>query len=145
MLILFWLSQTWLVSFNYKNRCFSVALCCGVVTFLVVWIFLMSLGVICYGRWVLSVCHKNYFRDWCIMNSQPTFLFPTYGLLFFINFLFFHQMIALWKLQKMFFYFIWKALFVLEIFNFLQFFTFFSTIPKSKRTNGNGIIYDVMN
>ena len=22
--------------------------------------------------------HKNYFNDWCLMNSQPTFLFLTY-------------------------------------------------------------------
>ena len=43
--------------------------------FLVVWIFLRSVGVICYDRWVLSEGHKNYFKDWCLMNSQPTFLF----------------------------------------------------------------------
>ena len=42
---------------------------------LVVWIFLRSLGVICYDRWVLSEGHKNYFKDWCLMNSQSTFLF----------------------------------------------------------------------
>ena len=46
--------------------------------FPVVWIFLRSLGVICYDRWVLSEGHKNYFKDWCVMNSQPTFLFLTY-------------------------------------------------------------------
>ena len=40
---------------RYRNRCFLVALCCGMVTFLVVWIFLRSMGVICCGRWVLSV------------------------------------------------------------------------------------------
>ena len=38
-------------------------------------IFLRSLGVICYDRWVLSEGHKNYFKDWCLMNSQSTFLF----------------------------------------------------------------------
>ena len=43
--------------------------------FPVVWIFLRSLGVICYDRWVLSEGHKNYFKDWCLMNSQSTFLF----------------------------------------------------------------------
>ena len=85
---------------RYRNRCFLVALCCGVVTFLVVWIFLRSMGVICYGRWVLSVCHKHYFKDWCLMNSQPTFLFLTYVNLkfvstIFISFLFFHQIMAL--------------------------------------------------
>ena len=46
--------------------------------FLVMWIFLRSLGVTCYDRWVLSEGHKNYFKDWCLMNSQPTFLFLTY-------------------------------------------------------------------
>ena len=40
-----------------------------------VWIFLRSLGVICYYRWVLSEGHKKYFKDWCLMNLQSTFLF----------------------------------------------------------------------
>ena len=40
--------------------------------FPVVWIFLRSLGVICYDRLVLGEGHKNYFRDWCLINSQPT-------------------------------------------------------------------------
>ena len=44
--------------------------------FPVVWIFLRSQGVICYNRWILSEGHK-YFKDWCIMNSQPTILFLT--------------------------------------------------------------------
>ena len=43
--------------------------------FLVVWIFMRYPGVICYSRQVLSEGHKNYFKDWCLMNSQPTFLF----------------------------------------------------------------------
>ena len=34
-----------------------------------------SLCVICYDRSALSEGHKNYFKDWCLMNSQPTFLF----------------------------------------------------------------------
>ena len=46
--------------------------------FLVVRIFLRFLDVICCDRWVLSEGHKNYFKDWCVMNSQPTFLFLTY-------------------------------------------------------------------
>ena len=41
-------------------------------------IFLRSLGVICYDRWVLSGYHKSYFKDWCLMNSQPIILFLTY-------------------------------------------------------------------
>ena len=48
-----------------------------VFLFPVVWIFLRSLGVICYDRWFLSESHKNYFKDWCLMNSKPTFLFLT--------------------------------------------------------------------
>ena len=44
----------------------------------VVWIFLRSLGVICYGRWVLKEGHKNYYKDCCLTNSQPTFQFLTY-------------------------------------------------------------------
>ena len=35
------------------------------------------LDVTCYDRWVLSECHKNYFKDWCLINSHPTFLFLT--------------------------------------------------------------------
>ena len=92
---------------GYGNRCFLVALCHLIVSrpnlegatkrllhqplkilgyfygraslqlFPVVWIFLRSLGVIWYDRWVLSEGHKNYFKDWCLMNSQPTFLFST--------------------------------------------------------------------
>ena len=48
--------------------------------FPVVWIFLRSLGIICYNRLVLLqvLHHKNHFTDWCLMNSQPTFLFLTY-------------------------------------------------------------------
>ena len=40
-----------------------------------VWLFLRSLGIICYERWVLWKGHKNFFKDWCLKNSQPTFLF----------------------------------------------------------------------
>ena len=47
-------------------------------TFPVVRIFLRSLGVIYYDRWVLSGYHKSYFKDWCLMNSQPIILFLTY-------------------------------------------------------------------
>ena len=45
--------------------------------FPLVWILLRSLGVICYDRWFLSEVHKSYFKDWCLMNSQPAFLFLT--------------------------------------------------------------------
>ena len=46
--------------------------------FLVVSIFLRSLGAISYNKSVFSNGHKNYFKDWCLMNSQLTFLFFTY-------------------------------------------------------------------
>ena len=49
------------------------------------------------------------------------------------------------KTMKSVFYFILKALFVLEIFKFLSFFHFLSTLSRYKRTNGSGIIYDVLN
>ena len=52
--------------------------------FPVVWICLRSLGVVCYDRWVLSEGHKNYFNDWCLKKSQPTF-FLTYFNLFMFN------------------------------------------------------------
>ena len=45
--------------------------------FPVMWIFRRSQGVICYDRWDLREGHKNYFKDWFLMNSQPTFLFIT--------------------------------------------------------------------
>ena len=44
----------------------------------VLWIFPGSLSVICYNRWILSEGHKNYFKDYCHMNSKPNFLFLTY-------------------------------------------------------------------
>ena len=43
--------------------------------FPVVWIFQKSLGIICYHKWVLSEGHKKNFKDWCLVNLQPTFLF----------------------------------------------------------------------
>ena len=43
------------------------------------------------------------------------------------------------------FYFIEKVIFVLEIFKFLQFSPFLSTLSRFKRTNGSEVIYDVMN
>ena len=44
---------------------------------LVMCIFPRSLGVIYYNRLVLSRDHKNYRIDWCLLNSQPTFLILT--------------------------------------------------------------------
>ena len=51
---------------------------CALQLFSVVQIFLMYQGVICCNRWPLSDGHKNNFKDWCLMNSQPAFLFLTY-------------------------------------------------------------------
>ena len=39
-----------------------------------VWRFLRFLWVICCNRCVLSEGQKNYFKDWYLMKSQPTFL-----------------------------------------------------------------------
>ena len=47
--------------------------------------------------------------------------------------------------ETCFFYFVLKALFVPEIFTFLYFFPFLSTLYRFQRTNGSGITYDVMN
>ena len=30
-------------------------------------------------HWVFSEGHKNYFEDWCFMNSQPIIQFSTYS------------------------------------------------------------------
>ena len=116
----------------------------------VVWIFLRSMGVICYDRWVLSVCHKHYVKDWCFMNSQPTFLFLTYVNLKFVSTSFYHFFMfspndSSSKTTKNVFYFIWKALFVFKIFNFFWFFSFLSTPSRFKRINGGGMTYHVMN
>ena len=46
--------------------------------FLAVWLFSRSLGLICYDGWVLCDSYKNYFDDWCLMNSHSTFLILTY-------------------------------------------------------------------
>ena len=47
--------------------------------FLAVWLFSRSpLGLICYDGWVLCDSYKNYFDDWCLMNSRSTFLILTY-------------------------------------------------------------------
>ena len=43
------------------------------------------------------------------------------------------------------FYFIKKSTFFPKIFIFLQFFPFFSTLSKFRKTNRSGTIYDVMN
>ena len=61
----------------------------------------------------------------------------------------FHQIIALQKLWKMFFYFIWKALFFLEIFKFLYFrlHLFFFSVSHCFRgwSKKNLKVYDVIN
>ena len=54
---------------------------CGSVSlqvFSMVWIFQGSLGVIFYNIGVLSEGHKNYFKHWYLMSSQPAFLFLTF-------------------------------------------------------------------
>ena len=57
---------------------------------------------------------------------------------------FYRIFIGLQKTTKNIFYFIEKSLFVLEIFTFLYFFPFLSTLSRFKRTCGIGIISDVI-
>ena len=49
--------------------------CVPIQLFTVMWIISRSLSVIWYNRWVLSEGLKVYFKDWCLLNSQPNFLF----------------------------------------------------------------------
>ena len=64
--------------------------------------------------------------------------------LFFIEFLFFYHVIALQKLWKMFSFSSKKLFSFLRYSNLSWFFLFLSTLSGFKRTNGSGIIYDVM-
>ena len=48
---------------------------CVLQQFTVLWIFPRFLGIIFYDRGVLSEDYKNYFKDWCLMNSKPAFMF----------------------------------------------------------------------
>ena len=52
---------------------------------------------------------------------------------------------AFQKLLKMFFISSKTALFVVKIFNFLEFLFFLSTLSRLKRPNKSGIIHDAMN
>ena len=61
-----------------NNELLNFQLTAALQLFPVVQIFLKSLGIICYNKQVLTEDHKNYFKDWCLMNSQTTFLFLTY-------------------------------------------------------------------
>ena len=69
----------------------------------------------------------------------------SYGPLFFIFIFIFSVNGSPLKAIKNVFYFIEKALFVLEIFNFLLFFPFFSILSRFKRTNRSQMISDAMN
>ena len=83
--------------------------------FLLVRIFLSSLGVICYNRWVLSEDHKNYLKDCCLLNSQPTFLFIGVVPTIFFASVFLCLKESTFEMRKNVFYFTLEALFVLEI------------------------------
>ena len=99
MPIIFLALTTWPVTWGYWNTCFLVALSLLIVripnlevaikrllhqgSFSAMFVhgseslqlFLRYPSVICYNRQVLYEGHKNYFKNWCLMNSQPTFLF----------------------------------------------------------------------
>ena len=64
---------------------------------------------------------------------------------FFIEFLFFHPMIALKKLWEIFFISSKKLFSFSRFSNFRHFPPSFPPSSKFRRTNGSGIIYDVMN
>ena len=40
----------------------------------------VTLGVICYDRWVLSEGQNNYFKDWCLVNSVYLSIFNLFKL-----------------------------------------------------------------
>ena len=63
----------------------------------------------------------------------------------FINFLLFHQMIALQKLWKVFLISLKKLFSFLRYSNFCKFVLSFPHFSDAKRQNGPGIIYDAMN
>ena len=77
-------------------------------------------------------------------NGQNTFVVLKACVHYFLS-IFFSPNDSSSKTIRNIFYFIEKALFVLEISKFLYFLPFFSTLSRFKRTNGSGIIYDVMN
>ena len=62
----------------------------------------------------------------------------------FIKFLFFQQMIAFQSIWKCFLFHL-KSSFRSRDVQFFVFFPLLSTLSRLKRTNGSGIIYDVMN
>ena len=67
------------------------------------------------------------------------------AIFYFIKCLFFHHMIDLQKLWKMFFILSKKLILFSKYSNFLYFFLFLSTLFRFKKTNRSGIIYDVIN
>ena len=79
-----------------------------------------------------------------IKKRKDSQLFAKACVRYFLSIFIFHQMITLHELWKMFFISSRKALFVLEIFKFLWFFTFLYKLSTFRRAIRSGIIYDVM-
>ena len=96
--------------------------------------------------------HKLHLNYWLCWSSHLDYLGSSIKITFlklvsaiFYQFFIFSPYDSPLKTIKNVFYFIQKALFILEIFKFLWFSPFFSTLSRFKRTNGSGIIYGVMN
>ena len=79
-----------------------------------------------------------------LSQSKEEVLNTKLCLLFFINFLFFHQIIAFQKFEKYFLLHL-KSSFCTKDIQIFVIFPFLSTLSRFKRTNRSGIIYDVMN
>ena len=90
---------------------------------------------------LLPICGKIFERiNFLMMFFYSLKVFVHY--LFFIKFLFFQQMIALQKIE--FFLIHLKSSFHSQDIQFFVIFSFLSMLSRFKRTNGSGIIYDVM-
>ena len=84
--------------------------------------------------------HFHFFQ--ILIFENPVFL--KFVSAIFIKFLFFHQMIALQNLWKMFFISS-KKLFSFSRYSTFCIVPFLSTFSRFQRTSGSGIVYDVMN
>ena len=113
---------------------------------------LAELNICCpFSRKVFNKTYDGQLLDFVSNASSKALNFSnTFILLKILNacvryFLFFSANDSSSKTMKNIFYFIYKTLFVLKIFNFLKFFPFLSALSRFKRTNESRIIYDVMN
>ena len=102
------------------------------------------------GSWIRLWLCKVFATEIVSISWFIWFRYNTILFLKLVSAIFYQIFIFSWndrpsETMKNAFYFIEKALFVLEMFKFLYFFPFLSTIFRFKRANGSGIIYDVKN